>query len=85
MARMTHQESVDYSHLAGARMLLQSYDGWSLRIPDDPGQWQKQLFPLLRGIRNAEAEGGATFTRSQRNYVWRQTSSSGLPMVPTRR
>src|SRR5215475_5766446 len=55
---MTEPGSVEYSHLAGARMLLEPYDGWSSRIPDDPSQWQQRLFPLIRGIRNAEHDGG---------------------------
>lgn len=57
---MTDQESVGYSHLAGARKLLEPYDGWSRRIPDDSAEWQKKLFPLIRGIKNAELDGGRT-------------------------
>ncbi|MEU7054623.1 hypothetical protein [Streptomyces sp. NPDC046197] len=57
---MTDQGSVEYTHLAGARVLLEPYDGWSRRIPDDAAEWQKKLYPLIRGIRTAELDGGRT-------------------------
>lgn len=55
---MTNPGSVDYWALEGARVLLAPYDGWSTRIPDAPAQWQRRLFPLIRGIRNAAYDGG---------------------------
>ncbi|GAA0659871.1 hypothetical protein GCM10009535_44080 [Streptomyces thermocarboxydovorans] len=55
---MTDREHVDYWTLQGARLLLDRYDGWSRRIPDDPARWQNDLFPLIRGIRSAEMDGG---------------------------
>ncbi|MER5804584.1 hypothetical protein FNV62_31995 [Streptomyces sp. RLB3-17] len=55
---MTHPEALEYSNFAGARMLLEPYYGWSRRIPDEPSEWQKKLFPLIRGIRTAERDGG---------------------------
>ncbi|WP_157857465.1 hypothetical protein [Streptomyces yerevanensis] len=55
---MKDRGRVDYWALEGARMLLSRYDGWSRRIPEDPAQWQKELFTLIRGIRNAEKDGG---------------------------
>jgi hypothetical protein len=60
MTCMTDQESVEYSNLTGARMLLEPYEGWSRRIPDDSAEWRKKLFPLIRGIKNAELDGGRT-------------------------
>ncbi|MGV9352462.1 hypothetical protein [Streptomyces misionensis] len=55
---MTNPGSVDYWSLEGARVLLSPYDQWGTGIPDDPAQWQSRLFPLIRGMRNAEQDGG---------------------------
>lgn len=55
---MTDVRSVDYWSLEGARVLLAPYDGWNTRIPDDSAQWRRRLFPLIRGMRTAEQDGG---------------------------
>ncbi|MEW2275401.1 hypothetical protein [Streptomyces griseofuscus] len=49
---------MDYWSLQGARVLLAPYDRWDSRIPDDSTQWQRRLFPLIRGMRTAEQDGG---------------------------
>ncbi|CAL9479105.1 hypothetical protein SUDANB70_03000 [Streptomyces sp. enrichment culture] len=56
--RPAHNEPGRHSFLEGAHRVLDRYDGESRRIPDDPGQWQAELFPLLRGTRRAELDGG---------------------------
>lgn len=55
---MTDSRSVDYWSLQGARVLLAPYDGWDTRIPDDSAHWRVRLFPLIRGMRTAEQDGG---------------------------
>ncbi|MCG0065423.1 hypothetical protein L0F81_19355 [Streptomyces tricolor] len=59
---MTQPESVKYSSLAGARLLLEPFEGWGNSIPLDPTAWQEKLFPLIRGIKNAERDGGRTLS-----------------------
>ncbi|OYP17440.1 hypothetical protein CFC35_25500 [Streptomyces sp. FBKL.4005] len=54
----------EYSSLAGARLLLEPFDGWGNSIPLDPAVWQERLFPLIRGIKNAESDGGRTLAET---------------------
>ncbi|MBM4824360.1 MULTISPECIES: hypothetical protein [Streptomyces] len=59
---MTRPEPVQWSSLAGARLLLEPFDGWGRSIPLDPAVWQERLYPLIRGIKNGEHDGGRTLT-----------------------
>lgn len=55
---MTELKYIDYANLAGARLLLEPFDRWGNSIPDDPAEWQKRLFPLIRGVQNAVRDDG---------------------------
>ncbi|WP_432153977.1 hypothetical protein [Streptomyces tricolor] len=44
--------------------MLEPFDGWGNSIPLDPAVWQERLFPLIRGIKNAESDGGRTLAET---------------------
>ncbi|MFF6989533.1 hypothetical protein [Streptomyces sp. NPDC010273] len=48
----------EYFALEGARTLLSRYRDVGKPVPDDAEAWRRDLFPVIRGLWNAGADGG---------------------------